>query len=381
MFDRPQRLGKANLADNSVDSAKSLGHLSMAVTVKRRNSVKVPTRLDPPAKILFGNCGTKAATKRFTSNDKQKWNSPVAGYNHRRVSLKQHQIKREGEFEMKPLKSGLAVVATLTLSACAGYDIERMRDAQPSGSAFTQALAAEYRQITLFEADEMYDWRDAGYFARKGLTTAEGEVVQPEPLENWNLPEPEVTEIDLARSKLVTLLDATARNKAPKLAAHAQGRFDCWVEQQEENHQPEHIAACRSAFLAALKDLEAAMAPPPAPAQPAIIEPKRYVILFDFDSDLLSAAGRTAINDALAATSDVIAPAFSVTGHADRVGSEGYNQELSIRRATTVRDYLIKRGVPAARVSIAGRGESTLAVVTADGVREQANRRVELIVE
>ncbi len=282
---------------------------------------------------------------------------------------------------MKPIQSGLAVTAILALSACTGYDIEKMRNAQPSGSQFTQALTEEYRQIRLYEADEMYDWRDANYFARKGLTTAQGEVLQPEATGDWHLPNPEVNDIEAGRARLVAMLDASARDKFPELAARAQGRFDCWVEQQEENHQPDHIAACRDAFFAALEELEAAMAPPPPPAQPAAVDPRRYVILFDFDSDILTPAGQSAVNDALAAVAGAAAPEFSVTGHADRAGSEAYNQELSIRRATAVQEYLLRRGVPTESISIAGRGESTPAVPTADGIAEQANRRVELIVQ
>ncbi len=39
------------------------------------------------------------------------------------------------------------------------------------------------------------------------------------------------------------------RDSNPAIAARAQARFDCWVEQQEENHQADHIAACRTDFL------------------------------------------------------------------------------------------------------------------------------------
>ena len=47
----------------------------------------------------------------------------------------------------------------------------------------------------------------------------------------------------------------------------AQAKFDCWVEQQE-NHQPEHIAGCMGEFAAAMKVLETKMEPlPPARSQ------------------------------------------------------------------------------------------------------------------
>ena len=273
-----------------------------------------------------------------------------------------------------------AFVALAFLAGCVGSDIEAMRSAEGTGSAFTRALTEEYRQITLFEADQMYDWQDAGYFARKGLRAAAGEVVEPEVLANWDLPADKVDELASARARLVALLDASARQKAPEDAAHAQGRFDCWVEQQEENHQPDHIAACRDEFYAALAKLEEAMKPAPEPMMPKA-QPEPFVVFFAFDSSVLSAEAENTINAAVAAAQDAGMSEFSVTGHADRSGSEDYNNRLSISRANAVQDALVARGVAAGAVSVAGRGESDPAVPTADGVAEQANRRVVIIIQ
>jgi OOP family OmpA-OmpF porin len=273
-----------------------------------------------------------------------------------------------------------AFIALSLLGGCVGYDIEAMRNAQPTGSEFTRALAEEYRQITVFEADEMYDWRDAGYFARKGLRAAGGEAVEPEEVANWNLPGDKVDELSSARTRLVDLLNANAREQVPQEAAHAQGRFDCWIEQQEENHQPDHIAACRDEFYAALAALEDAMKPAPMAEMP-MAKPEPYVVFFAFDSAILTSEAEGIIDDAMEAAKGMTGAEFSVTGHADRAGPEDYNVRLSIRRAEAVRDALIGRGVAAGSISIAGRGEGEPAVPTADGVAEQANRRVVIIIQ
>ena len=175
---------------------------------------------------------------------------------------------------MRPLKWLAVVALSGALAACAS-DIQRVRTAEGTGSPFTRALTSEYRDLSAFEADEMYDWSDAQHFARKGLLAAEGEVVQPEDLGNWDLPEDRVEEMTAARAKLVGLLDAGARDRVAEAAARAQARYDCWVEQQEENHQPDHISACRDQFFAALAELETAA---PAPAQPAAVQPETYVV-------------------------------------------------------------------------------------------------------
>jgi OmpA-OmpF porin, OOP family len=267
----------------------------------------------------------------------------------------------------------IGVVGLLGLLSGCATDIQRMREVQPTGGTpFTQALAEEYRQFVISEADEMYDWPDARHFARKGLAAAGGEVVLPEELAGWDLPLSKVDELAAARVRLMAALEGGARDSNPPLAARAQERFDCWVEQQEENHQPEDIAACRDDFLKAMEELE------PTPLQTA---PNTYLVLFDFDRSNINAAGRAVLDQVLAEVAKSGSIRISATGHADRAGPEDYNMALSLRRADAVRKALIAGGVPADAITVAGRGESEPAVPTPDGVKEQANRRVEIVLQ
>ena len=270
------------------------------------------------------------------------------------------------------------------LSGCvgfgAGYDIKNLNEAEATGSAFTMALTKEYREFVDFEANQMLDWPDAQYFAQKGLRAASGEVVDPELVENWDIPADHVDELNAARASLVSALDGGARDSHPELAAKAQAKFDCWVEQQEENFQPTHIAACREDFRAAMDALGAAMAPAPEPKAEVPAKPKPYVVYFGFDSVELTDGAKAIISSASNEAERFGTKEFSVTGHADRAGSEEYNSRLSLERASVVRDALVGLGYSASEISLAGRGESEPAVATADGVREQANRRVEIII-
>ena len=69
---------------------------------------------------------------------------------------------------------------------------------------------------------------------------------------------------------------------------------------------------------------------------------------------------------------------ISVNGHTDDVGSEAYNQKLSERRAESVREFLVKSGLPAEILSVEGHGKSLpLVPGTSDAARAK-NRRVEL---
>ncbi len=278
---------------------------------------------------------------------------------------------------MRPLKWVAVVALSGALAACAS-DIDRVRTAEGTGSPFTRALTQEYRDLSAFEADEMYDWTDAKHFARKGLLAGEGEVVQPEDLGNWDLPGDRVDELTAARAKLVGLLDAGARDRVPEAAARAQTRFDCWVEQQEENHQADHIAACRDQFFASLAELEEAA---PVAAQPVAVQPETFVAYFDFDKSNVRPDAAQVIDEAIAAAKAGGTPSISVIGHADRAGPEDYNLALSLRRADAVREHLINNGIAAEQITVSGRGEAEPAVPTDDGVPEQRNRRVEIIVQ
>ena len=276
---------------------------------------------------------------------------------------------------MKLLKI-LGVVGALGVLAACTSDLQRIRTTEPSGgTAFTQALTKEYRDLAVFEADEMFDWRDAGYFARRGLAAAGGEVVLPEDPVNRDLPEDSLSEINDVRVRLLAALDGGARDNKPEIAARAQSRFDCWLEQQEENFQEDHISACRDELLAALAEMEqpAAVAPAPAPAV--------YLVLFDFDKSNINDAAQAVINQVIADFNANKASAISVTGHTDRAGSDAYNEKLSERRADAVREALIAGGIPADAITTAWKGESENAVPTADGVKEQANRRAEIIIQ
>ncbi|MBI4455029.1 MAG: OmpA family protein [Acidobacteria bacterium] len=70
---------------------------------------------------------------------------------------------------------------------------------------------------------------------------------------------------------------------------------------------------------------------------------------------------------------------LEIEGHTDSVGSEGYNQLLSEKRASWVRDYLLQQGVPADSITTRGFGETKPMVSNDTAAGRQHNRRVELV--
>jgi len=101
--------------------------------------------------------------------------------------------------------------------------------------------------------------------------------------------------------------------------------------------------------------------PPPPPAPPSVQKiTLASKALFDFDKAVLKPEGMAAIDtEIIAKLKDVTKlELVLVTGHTDRIGSQAYNQKLSERRADSVRNYLVSKGVPRDKIETLGMGKT-----------------------
>jgi len=111
-------------------------------------------------------------------------------------------------------------------------------------------------------------------------------------------------------------------------------------------------------------------------AQPA--RPASFILYFLEGRDELTPDSRQLLGRIVDEIARRPAPEIVVIGHTDRVGAVPFNDALSLRRAERVRDELVKVGIAADRIRMAGRGEREPLVPTADEVTEARNRRVEI---
>jgi outer membrane protein OmpA-like peptidoglycan-associated protein len=110
------------------------------------------------------------------------------------------------------------------------------------------------------------------------------------------------------------------------------------------------------------------------------LQPRSFLLYFKTDSFKLTNDSAALLQPILNAIHKTQSRDISVIGHTDRAGSKEYNLTLSAKRAQTVCDLLVKKGVDASIIQVSSHGEGNPLVPTADNVKEPRNRRVEVII-
>ena len=120
--------------------------------------------------------------------------------------------------------------------------------------------------------------------------------------------------------------------------------------------------------------------PPPPPPPVAVSEKITYAAdaFFDFDKSVLKPEAKAKLDDLVGKTSGINLEVIIAVGHTDSVGSDSYNQRLSVARSEAVKAYLTGKGVEKNRVYTEGKGEKQPVAdnKTKDG--RAKNRRVEI---
>ena len=121
-------------------------------------------------------------------------------------------------------------------------------------------------------------------------------------------------------------------------------------------------------------------APAPAPAPAAVATKVTYAAdaFFDFDKSVVKPEGKAKLDDLVGKIKDINLEVIIAVGHIDSIGSDSYNQKLSIRRSEAVKAYLVSKGIEKNRVYTEGKGEKQPVASNKTAEGRAKNRRVEI---
>jgi OOP family OmpA-OmpF porin len=143
---------------------------------------------------------------------------------------------------------------------------------------------------------------------------------------------------------------------------------DCW---RDANWTPATAApGCGGAA-----PVEAKAAAPVAAASKVTYAADAF---FDFDKSVVKPAGKAKLDDLVAKVKGINLEVIIAVGHTDSVGSDAYNQKLSVRRAEAVKAYLVSKGIEKNRIYTEGKGEKQPVASNKTKEGRAKNRRVEI---
>jgi len=166
------------------------------------------------------------------------------------------------------------------------------------------------------------------------------------------------------------------RNSSWTPATAAKGCDGAIVEAPKVAPAPAPAPAPKAAPAPAPKPA-AKPAPPP---QPPAATKVTYAAdtFFDFDKSVLKNDGKAKLDDLVQKVKAINLEVIIAVGHTDSIGTDAYNQKLSVRRAEAVKAYLISKGIDKNRIYTEGKGESQPVADNRTKEGRAKNRRVEV---
>lgn len=104
------------------------------------------------------------------------------------------------------------------------------------------------------------------------------------------------------------------------------------------------------------------------------------LVLFDFNKYEVKNKVKGSLNTLAKALEENPDIRIKIDGYTDFIGSEGYNLDLSVKRAKSIKNYLVDRGVKTSNISIEGYGKQNPIANNATAAGRAKNRRVEFII-
>lgn len=165
----------------------------------------------------------------------------------------------------------------------------------------------------------------------------------------------------------------------------------CW---RDANWTPATAApGCDGAIVRTIPPEQVVVppAPQPTPTPPVVVNPPVVPLVvtatkftfsadtfFDFDKSVLKRDGKAQLDELVANARNMNLEVVIAVGHTDSVGTDAYNQRLSVRRAQAVKAYLVSAGIEKSRVFTEGKSESHPVADNRTRDGRAQNRRVEI---
>ena len=292
---------------------------------------------------------------------------------------------------MHTLKKTLIAFSLFFIFSCSESYKKLSNETFNAPNEFSQHLFEAYKIKADFEAKEMHDWNSTKLYAEKALEASKGNNIYPQKISYWELTHEEERKLKIGYFNLLDVYD-DAIHSDPINLAKAISSLDCWSEQKKEGWQTWDINKCRDDFLNAMHIIYESLTnntnnktqekETPSNNNTIIVtedlkQNTLQIIYFDFDKSNLSEVSLDKIKKFIGNNKNVIKK-FIIVGHTDSLGTKEYNMNLSIERAETVKDILLKLAIKEENIKILGKGEADLKIKTADSIAHPANRRAEI---
>ncbi len=286
----------------------------------------------------------------------------------------------------------------LLINSCAYFRLKDLDKHNFSLDNIYDLVSKEYKEFAYSELYEMHDELDASYFAFKASNILKTKIIRIEDPKNWKIPDNYENEAKEEYRKISSLLEEEFTFQYPKLVAKLVSGYDCWLEQIEENWQLKDIEDCKNKFTNAYKKILASEV-----SKNSIIKKqksdinsslvseknksyfirgdktKNVLVFFNYDSHKLSITEKAKLDNYISTLIKTVSNPIIIYGHTDTKGSKKYNLILSKQRALSVSQYFRKKGLNN-KIIIKSYGEDYPLIITDDNVKEEKNRRVEVII-
>jgi outer membrane protein OmpA-like peptidoglycan-associated protein len=177
------------------------------------------------------------------------------------------------------------------------------------------------------------------------------------------------------RALVVLLQDSDTRTTGRASVSNASGSADLAAARDSTvataNTRPTPVTKMSDAEVQRVFGAALAALPPPA---------RHFTLYFRFESLELTDESRALVPEILSTVKQRADPEVAVVGHTDTMGAARTNVALGLKRAATVRDFLVAAGLDPSTVDLTSHGEGNLLIRTPDETPEPRNRRVEISV-